>query len=81
VIFEVSGLKSIEIPSSVVVFGKSSFCQCKSLESVTFESGSRLKRIGKSTFENAAVSLELVSQELASSKKKVKKTERSGMNQ
>jgi hypothetical protein len=38
------------IPSSVVILGKSSFDQCKSLESVTFESGSRLERIEESAF-------------------------------
>jgi hypothetical protein len=43
-------LKSIEIPSSVVVLGKWSFYECKSLESVTFESGSRLERIEESAF-------------------------------
>jgi hypothetical protein len=37
-------LKSILIPSSVVVLGPSSFSGCKSLESVTFESGSRFAR-------------------------------------
>jgi hypothetical protein len=41
---------SIVIPSSVVVLGKSSFCECESLESVTFESDSRLERIGNSAF-------------------------------
>jgi hypothetical protein len=43
--FSQSGLKSIEIPSSVVVLGNSSFSWCESLDSVTFESGSRLERI------------------------------------
>jgi hypothetical protein len=47
-----SGLKSILIPSSVVVLGKSSFYECSSLESVTFESGSRLERIEESAFSN-----------------------------
>jgi hypothetical protein len=45
-----SGLKSILIPSSVVILGKASFYECTSLESVTFESGSRLERIGESAF-------------------------------
>jgi hypothetical protein len=40
--FGSSGLKSIMIPSSVVVLGNSCFRQCWSLESVTFENGSRL---------------------------------------
>jgi hypothetical protein len=41
---------SIVIPSSVVVLGKESFGQCKSLESVTFENGSRLERIEEYAF-------------------------------
>jgi hypothetical protein len=42
-------LKTISIPSSVVVLGKGSFSQCKSLDSVIFES-SRLERIEASAF-------------------------------
>jgi hypothetical protein len=42
--------RSIVIPSSVVVLGKWSFYECKSLESVTFENGSRLERIEESAF-------------------------------
>jgi hypothetical protein len=42
--------RSIVIPSSVIVLGKQSFYECKSLESVTFESGSRLERIEESAF-------------------------------
>jgi hypothetical protein len=38
------------IPSSVVVLGNSSFFRCISLESVIFESGSRLERIEGSAF-------------------------------
>jgi hypothetical protein len=38
------------IPSSVVVLSKWSFHECKSLESVTFESGSRLERIEEYAF-------------------------------
>jgi hypothetical protein len=45
-----SGLKSIVIPSTVIVLGKKSFAECTSLESVTFESGSRLERIEDSAF-------------------------------
>jgi hypothetical protein len=48
--FSESGLKSIEIPSSVVNLGKWSFYQCKSLRSIGFESGSRLQRIGADGF-------------------------------
>jgi hypothetical protein len=46
----VSGLRSIVIPSSVIVLSESSFGSCQSLESVTFESGSRLERIEESAF-------------------------------
>jgi hypothetical protein len=42
---------SVVIPSSVVVLGKASFCECKFLESVVFESGSRLERIEEFAFE------------------------------
>jgi hypothetical protein len=48
-LFKGSGFKSIEIPSSVVVLGERSFSECQSLESMTFESGSHLERIEKST--------------------------------
>jgi hypothetical protein len=47
--FEGSKLKSIVVPSSVVV-GKSAFKGCWSLEWVTFENGSRLKRIEESAY-------------------------------
>jgi hypothetical protein len=46
-----SGLQSIVIPSSVIVFSESSFSWCKSLESGIFETGSRLERIENSAFE------------------------------
>jgi hypothetical protein len=45
---------SIKIPSSVVVLGRCCFCACKSLESVTFESGSRLERIEESAFARSS---------------------------
>jgi TPR repeat protein len=48
-------LTSIVIPSSVVVLGKCSFSTCTSLESVTFESGSRLERIDESAFHGCAL--------------------------
>jgi hypothetical protein len=48
------------IPSTVVVLGKESFYECKSLESVTFESGSRLERIEESAFcESGLKSIEI----------------------
>jgi hypothetical protein len=63
-----SGLKSIEIPSSVVVLGKWSFYQCKSLESVTFEGGSRLEWIEESAFSQTPVSFGLVADAVAASR-------------
>jgi hypothetical protein len=39
------------IPSSAEVFGSGCFSNCKSLSSVTFESGSRPQRIGESAFK------------------------------
>jgi hypothetical protein len=48
--FYETGLKSIEIPLSVVILGNSSFHSCRSLESVTFERGSRLERIERFAF-------------------------------
>jgi hypothetical protein len=53
--FRESGLKSIDIPSSVVVLGKSSFHWCKSLESVTFESGSQLEWIDDCAFRESGL--------------------------
>jgi hypothetical protein len=46
---------SIVIPSSVVVLGNRTFYQCKSLESVTFESGSRLERIEQGAFRESGL--------------------------
>jgi hypothetical protein len=43
-------LESIVIPSCVIVLDKSCFYWCRSLESVTFESGSRLERIAERAF-------------------------------
>jgi hypothetical protein len=47
--------RSIVIPSSVVVLGKSRFSGCKLLESVTFESGSRLERIEEYAFTGSGL--------------------------
>jgi DNA helicase HerA-like ATPase len=54
-VFQESRLKSIEIPSSVLVLGMGSFWECKALESVTFESGSRLERIEESAFSESGL--------------------------
>jgi hypothetical protein len=46
-------LKSIEIPSSVIVLGEISFFSeesWQSLESLSFQNGSRLREIGKAAF-------------------------------
>jgi hypothetical protein len=53
--FDGSRLKSIVIPSSVVVLGKMSFYRCWSLEWVTFESGSRLERIKHTAFQGSGL--------------------------
>jgi hypothetical protein len=47
--------RSIVIPSSVVVLGQGSFYECESLESVTFESGSRLERIEELAFSGSGL--------------------------
>jgi hypothetical protein len=47
--------RSIVIPSSVLVLEKGSFYECKSLESVTFETGSRLERIEESAFSRSGL--------------------------
>jgi hypothetical protein len=58
--FAVFGLRSIVIPSSVVVLSKRSFYGCYFLESVTFESGSRLERIGEFAFHmSGLISIEI----------------------
>jgi hypothetical protein len=58
--FYEGGLRSIELPSSVVVLGKLSFHRCRLLESVTFESGSRLERIAEYAFyESGLRSIEI----------------------
>jgi hypothetical protein len=58
-------LKSIEIPSPVVVLGKESFYWCESLGSVTFQNGPRLQQIDEWMFEASRVSFWWVSQEFA----------------
>jgi hypothetical protein len=47
--------RSVVIPSSIVVLGKKSFYEFESLESVTFESGSRLERIEESAFRGSGL--------------------------
>jgi hypothetical protein len=53
--FSSCGLKSIVIPSSVVVVGKHSFFLCKPLTSVAFESGSRLELIDECAFSKTGL--------------------------
>jgi hypothetical protein len=50
-----SDLKSIVISSSVVVLATKSVRECESLESVTFETGSRLESIEKSVFHGSGL--------------------------
>jgi hypothetical protein len=45
--------RCVVIPSCVVVLGKSSFCECDSLESVVFESGCRVERIEELAFSGS----------------------------
>jgi hypothetical protein len=47
--FAESDLKTIEIPASLEVVGKSCLSKCKSLTSVTVESNSKLQRIEESS--------------------------------
>jgi hypothetical protein len=51
--FSSSGLKSIVIPSSVEILGKSCFGHCQSLESIIFENDSKLVRIEEEAFYHA----------------------------
>jgi hypothetical protein len=53
--FSWTGLKSIEIPSSVVVLGKHCFERCESLETVAFERGSRLELINEFAFDGSGL--------------------------
>jgi len=58
--FAYSELTSIEIPASVVAIGDQAFYRCPSLQSITFEKGSKLKTIGKHAFsETALMSIEI----------------------
>jgi hypothetical protein len=43
-------LVEIILPSSIEILGERCFAECRSLSSVTFESGSRLLRIGGGAF-------------------------------
>jgi hypothetical protein len=61
-----SGLKSIVIPSSVIVLGEESFRGCKSLESVTFEKGSRLECIEDRAFDQSGVPIRSIAKALSS---------------
>jgi hypothetical protein len=45
--FQESGLIEIVIPSSVEVLGVNCFAECKSLSSITYEAGSRLREVDR----------------------------------
>jgi hypothetical protein len=53
------------IPSSVSVLGKSSFSGCQTLESVTFESHSRLERIEESAFRGSGLQSIVIPRDVA----------------
>jgi hypothetical protein len=50
-----SGPTSVVIPSSLVVLAEKKYLGCRSLETVTFESGSSLERIEKSAFSKSGL--------------------------
>lgn len=52
--FEDSTIEEVFIPASVVTIHTAAFCGCKQLKTITFESGSSLKLIGSSCFENCS---------------------------
>jgi hypothetical protein len=66
--FRWTGLKSIDIPASVIILDKECFNGCWGLESVTFESDSRLEWIDESVFHQCRASLLLVGDSLAVSR-------------
>jgi hypothetical protein len=57
--------RSVEIPASVIVLGKSCF-SCTLLESVTFESGSRLERIEEEAFHRTGLKSIIIPSNVAS---------------
>jgi hypothetical protein len=50
-----SNVKPILIPRSAVLLGRESFSHCGSLDSVAFESGSRLERIDEKAFSESGL--------------------------
>jgi hypothetical protein len=54
-VFYGTGLVEIIIPSSVEVLGRYCFAACKSLSSVTFESGSRLREVDRDAFGDVPI--------------------------
>jgi hypothetical protein len=54
--FSESGFPAIIIPSSGEMIGRGCFCGCVRLQSVTFESRSRLRKFSEDAFERASVS-------------------------
>jgi hypothetical protein len=53
--FSQTGLIEIILPSSIEVLDEGCFSNCRSLSSVTFESGSRLSRIEKKAFSQTGL--------------------------
>jgi len=48
-------ITSVTIPASIVKIGSKAFLECKNLTNVTFEEGSRLRKIGWDSFVNCAI--------------------------
>jgi hypothetical protein len=54
-VFSFSKLGSIIIPRSVEKLGTKSFSGCEYLQTVTFESGSKLRKIGRNAFYGCSI--------------------------
>jgi hypothetical protein len=54
-VFFNTDLKFVQIPASVEVLDESCFDECRSLSSVSFETGSRLSRIGEWAFRGTGL--------------------------
>jgi hypothetical protein len=53
--FYESGLTSIHLPAAVTVIGESCFGDCRSLTSITFESGSQLSQLAEGAFREGGL--------------------------